>query len=231
MNEETVAPADPVRHAAGLLWPNLPVLLCGSLLVALAWGVVRTVSGPASWFSVVGLGLVVVPLFAALLNGFEVLLTDEHFGVADLLRRLPRTGVAALRVTALPTLLVLCTLAALTLWRTTQQTWLLASVGLGTAVSLLLLLTGVVALPYVVRTGCRLREGWLVSLYIAARNPVPVLGVLSAVALGVWAAAYVSFALVVLLPAPLAMVWATAVSLATQRSQTRLAARAARLSR
>ena len=101
---------------------------------------------------------------------------------------------------------------------------MLISVGLGAVVSTLALGTGVVALPYVLRTGATLRTGWLVSFYIATRNPVPVLAVLSALALGVWAAAYLSFAMIVFLPAPLALVWVAAVTVATERSSTRLAA-------
>ena len=139
-----------------------------------------------------------------------------------------RTVAPALKVTALPTVALLLTLSGVQLWQLSGQAWMLVSVGLGAAVSTLALCTGVVALPYVLRTGATLRSGWLVSFYIATRNPVPVLAVLSALALSVWAAAYLSFALIVLLPAPLALVWAAAVTGATERSSTGLAARTGR---
>jgi len=221
-------PGDSLAHAARLLWPNLPVLLLGSVLVAIGWSVARALSPQLGWGTVLGLGLVVVPAFAALLRGCEVLLTDEHFGVSDLVRTGGRALLPALKVTAGPTLAVLLTLSALRLWQLSGQQWMLVSVVLGAAVSLLGLYTAVVALPYLVRTGATLRSTWLVSFYIATRNPVPVLAVLSAVALAVWAAAYLSFALIVLLPAPLALVWAAAVTQATERSHATLAARTGR---
>jgi hypothetical protein len=108
---------------------------------------------------------------------------------------------------------------------------MLASVALGAAASVLTLYTGVVALPYLLLTRAPWRTGWLVSFYIATRNPVPVLAVLSALALAVWAAAYLSFAVIVLLPAPLALLWAAAVTGATERSQTTLVARTTRAPR
>lgn len=219
---------DHLGHVSRLLWPNLPVLLLGSLLVAIGWSLVRALSPHLGGASVVGIGLVVVPAFAALLHGCEVLHTDEHFGIADLFRTGGRTFVRAVKVTALPTVALLLTLSAVHLWQLSGQAWMLLSVGFGAVVSALALYTGVVALPYVIRTGATVRAGWLVSFYIATRNPVPVLAVLSAVALTVWAAAYLSFALIVLLPVPLALLWAVAVAVATERSQAKLAARTGR---
>jgi hypothetical protein len=204
------------------------VLLIGSALVAIGWCVVRALSPHLGWVSVLGIALLVVPAFAALLRGCEVLLTDEHFGVVDLFRTGARTLLPSLKVTAVPTLALLLTVSGYQLWLASGEAWMLISVGLGAVVSLLALYTGVVALPYVVRTGAPLRTGWLVSFYIATRNPVPVLAVLSAVALGVWAAAYLSFAVIVLIPAPLALVWAAAVTGATERSLVTLATRTSR---
>ena len=212
-------------HGARLLWPNLPVLLIGSVLVAMGWSLVRALSPHLGLGSIVVLGLVVVPAFAVLLRGCEVLLSDEHFGIADLFRTGARTILPAVKVTAVPALAVLLTLSAVQLWQLSGQTWMLGSIGLGAAASVLTLYTGVVALPYLLRTRAPWRTGWLVSFYIATRNPVPVLAVLSAVALAVWAAAYLSFAVILLLPAPLALVWAAAVTGATERSSTTLAAR------
>ena len=221
-------PTEHLGDAARLLWPNLPVLLLGSVLVAIGWSLIRALSPALGWGSIVGIGLVVVPAFALLLRGCEVLLAGDHFGIADLFQTGARTVAPALKVTALPTVALLLTLSGVQLWQLSGQAWMLVSVGLGAAVSTLALCTGVVALPYVLRTGATLRSGWLVSFYIATRNPVPVLAVLSALALSVWAAAYLSFALIVLLPAPLALVWAAAVTGATERSSTGLAARTGR---
>jgi hypothetical protein len=225
MSELVEGSGDQLRRAARVLVPNLPVLLVGSVLVAAGWALLRLLPPELGWAVVLGLGLVVLPAFAALLRGCEVLLADEHFGVLNLFRSLVRGYGPAVKVTALPTLVVVLTLLAADLWRVSHQSWMLASVGVGIAVSLVALYTGVIALPYFLRTGAAPVEGWLVSFYIASRNPVAVLAVLSATALVVWAAAYLSFALVLLLPAPLALVWAAAVTSATGSSQARLSAR------
>ena len=91
-----------------------------------------------------------------------------------------------------------------------------------------LLLSGVVALPYRIGTGAPIRECWLVAGYIASRQPVAVLAVVAAAALAVWAAAHLSFALIILLVAPLAMTWAAAIEQATENSKNSLALKGTR---
>ena len=219
---------EPVRRAASLLWPNLPMFLLGSAMVAAAWAVVRVLSQRSGWVSITGTGLVVVPLFAALLHASQVLLTDDHFGVRRLVGDLGRTVRRALRVQVPVTLVVLLELTAYHTWQLGGRTWMLVSVAFGAVLMIIALFAGLVALPYAVRTGAPAREVWLVSIYVATRSPVVVLGVLSAVALSVWAAAYLSFALVLLLPGPLALVWTAATTYAESRSRVRLAVSADR---
>jgi len=69
---------DALRRSLRLLWPNLPVLLTGSVLVAAGWVLVRAISNHFGSISILGVGLLVVPLFAALLNAAESLLDDDH---------------------------------------------------------------------------------------------------------------------------------------------------------
>lgn len=221
MSTVPVLSRDPLRRAGRLVWPNLPVLLVGSVPAAFAWTLVRLLPPDLSWLAVLGVGLVVLPLLAPLLHGSAVLLDDEHFGLRGLGPALVHGYLPATRVTAPPTLAVLLTLLAEQLWRTSHQNWMLVSVGVGAGVSLVAACAGVVALPYILRPGAPTGEAWLVAGYVASHNPVPVLAVLSALGLGVGAAAHLSFALVLLLPAPLALVWAAAAgSLAA--SQARL---------
>lgn len=220
--------SDPLRRGFGLLWPNLPMLLLGSVLVALGWSVVRVMGRQLGWVSVPGTGLVVVPTFAALLRGWDVLLHDEHFGPRRLFGDFGRCWMRAVKITIVPTVGLLLTVAALGAWRVSGQPWMVASVAVCAAASLLATYVGVVALPYSVSTGEPARNVWLVSCYIAVRNPVPVVAVLSAAALTVWAAAYLSFALILLLPATLALIWSAAVIAATDKSRSRLPAAARR---
>lgn len=207
------------------VWPNLPVLLLGSVPVAAAWAVLRVLPGNHGWLAVAGIGLVVLPALAALVRGCEILLGEEHFGLADVAPTLLRGWPTALRVTVVPTTAALLTVLALDVWRMTQQAWVLASIGVGLALTAVAALVGIVALPYSLRTGEPPRQVWLVSCYVTSHNLVPVLGVASALGLGVWGASHLSFALVLLLPAPLALIWATAVASATRHSQDLLDSR------
>jgi hypothetical protein len=219
------ASSDPRPGALRTIWPNLPVLLVGSVPVALAWAALRVLPPGWGWLSLVGIGLVVLPALAALVRGCELLLAGDEFGLADLLPTLRGSCPRAVRVTAVPTAAALLTSVALGVWRQTHQTWVLASVGTGIAATAATGLVAVVALPYSLRAAGPWQQTWLVSGYIATRNLVPVLGVVSALVLGVWAAAHLSFALVLLLPGPVAMIWAAALVGATRASRVRLAAR------
>lgn len=100
---------------------------------------------------------------------------------------------------------------------------MLVSLGMCTAVLLGLVVVGVIALPYALSSHADWKEAWLVGAFLATRHPVLVLGVLSACGVTVWVAAHLSFALLILLPAPLALVWAAAASEAGRRGRARLA--------
>lgn len=227
----TVPPgsADQLHATLRTVWTNLPVLLAGSVPAAAAWVALRALPASLGWLSLVGVGLLVLPLLAGLAHGCVRLLSDEDLGLTDVGPLLVRSLRGAAAVTLVPTGAAVLTLLALQVWHRDHQGWALASVGAGLAVTIVTALVSVVAVPYRLRTAAPPKETWLVSAYMASRNPAPVLGVVSALALGVWAAAHLSFALVLLLPAPLALVWASAFLTATRRSQALLAARTSSL--
>lgn len=206
---------DPVRHAASLLWPNLPVLLAGSTLVVLAAAAVRAIAPASGVLAVVGAGLLVLPGLAALVRGAQVMIAGEVFGVADLLRAL-RCGYGPTAATAVVPMitLVLADVAA-EQWIAHRQGWMMISLGICLSVSALTLVLAVIALPYRLRTGSRLVESWLVAAYVSTRRPVPVIAVVSMFVLLGWAAGYLSFALMIIFPGPLAMLWAAAADSAT----------------
>lgn len=224
----TVAPdsTDEVRRVLSTVWTNLPALLVGSVPVAAAWVALRALPPGHGWLALAGIGLVVLPALAALVHGCTLLLSDEGYGLAEVVPTIVRTYRSSLAVTAVPTSTAALTLVALHVWRLTRQPWVLASVGACLAVTVVAALVAVVALPYRLRTRVDVRSTWLVSSYVASRNLVPVLAVVSVLGLGVWVAAHLSFALVLLLPAPLALVWAAASTTATRRSEARLGGRA-----
>jgi hypothetical protein len=165
----------------------------------------------------------VTPLLAGLLDGCLRLLDDQHVGVLQLVRGLPGAVGRSWRVTAPVTGVALLADAAAVAWQRGGQAWMLVSLGICTAVLLGLVFVGVIALPYALRSHAGWRETWLVGTFLATRQPVLALGVLSACGVTVWVAAHLSFALLILLPAPLALVWAAAASEASLRGHVRLA--------
>lgn len=214
--------SDLVRRAAREWWPNLPVLLVGSIAVAAGWAVLRSVAG-SGWISLLGIGLLVIPLLAVLLDGCLRLLDDQHVGVLELVRGLPGVVGRAWRVTGPVTLVAVLADAAAVTWQRGGQPWMLVSLAICTTVLLGLVFVAVFALPYALRAQVGAREAWLVGAFLATRHPVLAVGVLSACGVTVWAAAHLSFALLILLPAPLALIWAAAATEASVRGRVRLA--------
>lgn len=217
------APGDLVRRAVRAWWPNLPQLLLASLPVAVGWAAIRAAATGWAWLSLLGAGLVVVPLFAGLLHCCSQLLADEHIGVRRLARRLPRLVRRAWRVTVPVTGVALLAGASAVAWQRAGQPWMLISLGICTAVLAGLVFVGVMALPYALRCDAGVHEIWMVGAFLATRHPVLVLGVLSACTVAVWGAAHLSFGLLVLVPAPLALIWAAAACEAILRGRARLA--------
>jgi len=206
------------------VWPNLPVLALGSVLVAFAWGLARVAAAAVSWAGVVLIGLLVLPLLGALLRGCLVLLTGDHFGIGTLVRTLPSSFARGLRICAPVTGVALLGFAGTYAWQVSGSPWLLPSAALGSIITLGALYVGIVALPYYVGGNGSWLRSWQVGLFVATRNPVPVLATMAAVVLAVLAAEHLSVALVLVLPAPVALVWASALRTATEHSRQMLAA-------
>lgn len=213
---------DPVRHAAELLWPNLPVLLAGSVVVVVACGVVRTLAHPSGLLSVLGFALLVVPALAALLRCAQVLVAGDAFGLVDLGRAFVRSYRPAVTVAAPAAAALALADVAAGQWVVHQRGWMMVSLGLCLAVATVAVAVGIVALPYALRTGCRSADACLVAAYVVTRRPVPVLAVVSAIVLLGWAGQHVSLALMIIFPGPLALLWAVATRSAIDDSRHRL---------
>lgn len=213
---------DPLRHAASLLWPNLPVLLAGSILVVLAAAAVRAVAPTSVVLAVLGAGLLVLPCLAALVRGAQVMIAGEVFGVVDLLRALRRGYGPTVATAIIPMATLVLADVAAGQWMAHREVWMLISLGLCLSVSALTVILAVIALPYRLRTGSRLVESWLVAVYVSTRRPVPVIAVVSAFVLLGWAAGHLSFALMIIFPGPLALLWTAAADSATTDCRHRL---------
>jgi hypothetical protein len=172
------------------------------------------------------IGLVVLPLLGALLRCCTVLLTGDHFGIGTLVRTLPSSFARGLRFCAPITAVALLGSAGTYAWQVSGSAWLLPSAALGSILTLTAMYVGIVALPYHVDGNGSWLRSWQVGLFVATRNPVPVLATMAAGVLAVPAAEHLSVALVLVLPTPVALVWASALRTATNRSRQLLAAKA-----
>lgn len=208
-------PVEPVRQAAALLWSNLPVLLAGSVVVVLAAAVVRVIAPVSGVLAVLGSGLLVLPALAALVRGAQVMVADEAFGVADLVRALLRGYGPTAALAAAPMIALSLADVASVQWIAYRQSWMMISLGLCLAVSGIALVLAVIALPYQQQTRSPLVDCWRVAAYVATRRPVPVLAVLSAFVLLGWTVSHASLALMIIFPGPLALLWAVAAGSAT----------------
>jgi hypothetical protein len=210
---------DPLRRAATLLWPNLPVLLAGSGLAVLPLGLARVL---APILGAVGTTLVGVAfLFAVtpLLRTAMVLVSGEHRTVGGLVRGIGRDLGTALPMVGPAAMAAVLTAVAVEAWTVRGQLWAIGSVAAGGAVTVIATVTLTVALPYRLYAdrpagSCLAREAWLIGLYAATRRPVPVLGSLCAVGLFGSVLPSLSLALGFLGLGPLALLWAAAATAA-----------------
>ncbi|GAA2760537.1 hypothetical protein [Actinopolymorpha rutila] len=208
---------DPLRRAAMLLWPNLPVLLAGSGLAVLPLGLARVLAPVLGIVGTTMLSVAFLLAVAPLLQTAMVLLAGDHRGIGDLARGLNRDLRAALPMVAPPAGAAVLTAVAVETWTVYGQLWAVGSAAACTAVTAIATAIMIVALPYRLHAdrlpgGCPAREAWLVGLYAATRRPVPVLGTLCAVGLFGSVLPSVSLALGFLGLCPLALLWAAAAT-------------------
>ncbi|NGN69777.1 hypothetical protein G5C51_38550, partial [Streptomyces sp. A7024] len=103
-------------------------------------------------------------------------------------------------------------LVALEIWAATGSGWVLPSLGVSGAVTLLAVLGLGAALPLgAARPDLRGRLLWLCALHLVARRPVRFLAGPSLAVLGVWAAVHWTASLLLLVPGPAVLVTAAAV--------------------
>ncbi|MFD2080571.1 hypothetical protein SAMN05421678_107104 [Actinopolymorpha cephalotaxi] len=218
---------DPLRRAATLLWPNLPVLLAGSVLAVLPLGLARMLAPVLGTVGTTLLGAAFLFAVAPLLRTAMVLLAGDHRGVGGLARELGRDLGTALPMVAPPVAAAVLTAVAVRTWTVHGQDWAVGSAAACAAVTVIATTITIVALPYRLYADrppatCSAREAWLVGLYAVTRRPVPVLGTLCAVGLFGSVLPSVSLALGFVGLGPLALLWAAAATATLDHGRARL---------
>lgn len=190
-------------------WPALHVLTVSSALICVALVPAVLVGPGITPVALVLFALVGWPPFAAQVRtcvrvalGTEVTLR----GWFAELRRWPRD----VRTALVPAAAAVCTLLAWQAWQGSGSTWFLLGVGAGIAVSVVACLWALVmaAIDHD-------RSGWSAvarrALPLTAARAVPVVAVLVLGGLGLWACAIWTVSLILLVPAPMAVLLASGV--------------------
>ncbi|BCJ35119.1 hypothetical protein Athai_26220 [Actinocatenispora thailandica] len=194
------------------VWPNLPALLCASVAVCLAATVPVLVAPGVNPVAVALYALLVAPAATALADTVTGIGGTGRATVPGFATRLVRLWPFAVRQALVPAAATVLLLAALRVWTATGSPLLLPSVALTGAASVLAVPAAMAALVLgAARPALRGRRLWVTALHLVARRPVRFAAALCVVVLGVWAAASWSASLLLLLPAPAAIVAVAAV--------------------
>lgn len=204
------------------LWLSLPALLAASVTLCLAGALTVLVLPGVTPLSVILGAALAGPGSAALVATAGDIASTGHATVRTWWGRLRTLWAFGIRHTLPGGALLAAFLGALTVWHHTAAVWTLPSLGLSGACTLLafLGLPAVLALG-AARPGLRGRLLWTCALHLVARNPLRFLAGPSVALLGVWAATAWSASLLLLVPAPTAVVMSTAVWTSAARLETR----------
>ncbi|BCJ30742.1 hypothetical protein [Actinocatenispora sera] len=203
------------------VWPNLPALLCASVAVCVAATVPVLVAPGVNPVAGALYALLVAPAATALADTVTRIGGTGRATVRGFAARLVRLWPFAVRQALVPAVAAVLLLAALRVWTATGSMLLLPSVALTGAATVLAVPAAMAALILgAARPALRGRRLWVTALHLVARRPVRFAAALCLVLLGVWAAASWSASLLLLLPAPAAIVavaavWTTAAELPT----------------
>lgn len=193
-------------------WPCLPALLVASTALCAA--------ATVPVFVAPGINPVAVLLYAVLAGPFLAALTavansaafDDVATIRSWARALREHALFGVRQSLVAAAAGELFLAALQVWSRGHPVWMLPSLAL-TGAATVLTLSGLLAvMPLgVARPGLRGVRLWITALHLVARRPVRFVAVFSLVGLGLWAATTWSASALLLLPAPVALLMAAAV--------------------
>ncbi|AJT40581.1 hypothetical protein [Psychromicrobium lacuslunae] len=217
--DEAVSIADALRGA----WENLPLLLLQSVLACLGFGlVVFALPGLTPLSVLLGMALL-APVFASMIHTALSIIDGDDPRVRDWLFSFRRGWSRSLGQALCCAVPIALTLVAWQALNSAAQLWLYLPVVVGGSVSVIIVL----ALPIVFALNAELParaasnsgqaeasrpgvEKWLLACHLLARRPIPFLAVAALAVLGIWLAANLSAALMLLLPVPVALVAALA---------------------
>lgn len=202
-------------------WPSLPALLVGSVALCAAATAPVLVSPGLNAIAILLYAALGAPALAALAALGNALAGDEPATVAGWWSALRQHAGFALRHGLLAAIPAELLLAAVHVWTRGHPPWVLPSLAL-TGAATVLATCGLLAVLTLgtARPGLRGAVLWVTALHVVARRPSRFAAVLCLSGLGVWGALRWSASVLLLVPAPAtlvlaAAVWATVAELTT----------------
>ena len=193
---------DHLPTALRALWHELPLIAAAGVLVCTAAAVVVSLMPGVSPGSVILSGLLVGPVWAAVISTTDSVVRGGRGGVVLLLHHLRRRGLAGLEVAVVPAVITALTLLNRQLYSGPVFAIPLAVSGCATV---LVLLASCYAFSLRVTAGLRGKTLWLSALHLVARAPLVPLGVLALVFVAFLLGTSVTASLLLLAPGPVAL--------------------------
>lgn len=213
-----------LRRVWSSLWSHLPMLAISATVTAVPAAVAAALSGAAGSriLTPVLLAVLAGPSLMALLRVVQGALVEDDTDLQTYLRSLGATALRSVGISLVPALCLVSLLAAIDVHARTGSIIMLVSLCLAAAATVLTVTGLLVLMPLAVARpalhGARL---WVISWHLLGRWPIRFLAPLVLAGLALWAAVSVSSTLVLLLPAPIALLtgaayWCCAVELGAQ---------------
>lgn len=208
-----------LRRVWNSLWRHLPMLAISAAATGVAAALAVFIAGGNPLLIPTLLALLVGPTLMALLAVVQGALVDDDADLRAYLRALKTTAVRSTGYSLVPALCVVSLLAATEVYVRTGAPFMLVSLGTAGAATVLTVAGFTVLVPLAVaRPELRGRRLWVTSWYLLGRWPVRFLAPIALTGLALWVAFSFSSTLVLLLPAPIALLagaayWCCAVEL------------------
>jgi hypothetical protein len=197
-------------------WPSLPALFVASAGLCVAATVPVLIAPGLNPFALLLAAVLAGPFLAALLAVANTIAFGDPATITGWLQALRTHAPFAIRQSLIAALPAGLFLAALTVWIRDHPLWTLPSLALTGAATVLAVLGLLAALPLgLARSQLRGLRLWITALHLVARRPTRFLAALTLPALGLWAATSWTASLLLLIPAPTAIItvaalWTTA---------------------
>ena len=213
-----------LRRVWSSLWTHLPLLALSAAVTTVAAAVASATGAavPGGLLTPVLLALLAGPTLMALVRVVQGALVEDDTDLRMYLSSLRSTAVRSAGIAFVPAICLVSLLAALDVYGRTGSGVMLVSLCLAAVASVLTVAGTVVLLPLVVaRPALRGARVWAISWHLLGRWPMRFLAPLALAALALLAAVSFASTLVLLLPAPIALLagaayWCCAVELGAE---------------